>query len=227
MFLLDSFKYVSCSTKWLGWWSQWRAYFSAGLKPSYSSINIKCCQNDMGNLLEMQIMFLIRKAIFSSYIYVTFRSDKQKVMDYMKNGETSKMDPTYTPSICSIFSKSPMEMGWSEVDTPCHGCPKFPYHHMCRRRKCKFNIRIKWIFMGIPHFDTHPHHIVGYIWLYNYISHYILIFSRFFLQVMAAGSSPYCWLYLFYRWFHPIRCVAYSLNLPWKKWIHDEIPIYT
>jgi hypothetical protein len=33
-----------------------------------------------------------------------------KVMDYMKNGETSKMDPTYTPSICSIFSKSPMEV---------------------------------------------------------------------------------------------------------------------
>ena len=45
-----------------------------------------------------------------SYIYVTLRSDKQKVMDYMKNGETSKMDPTYTPSTCSIFSKSPMEV---------------------------------------------------------------------------------------------------------------------
>ena len=67
----------------------------------------------MENLLEMQIMFLIRKAMdvhISSYIYVTLRSDKQKVMDYMKNGETSKMDPTYTPSTCSIFSKSPMEV---------------------------------------------------------------------------------------------------------------------
>ena len=80
--------------------------------------------------------------------------------------------------------------------------------------------------MGIPHFDTHPHHIVGYIRFNNYISHYILCFPVF-LHVMAAASSPYCWLlkYLFYRWFHPIRCVACSLNLPWKKWINDEIPI--
>ena len=48
-------------------------------------------------------------------------------MDYMKNGETSKMDPTYTPSICSIFSKSPMEVDglmWSRHDTP--WVPKIP-----------------------------------------------------------------------------------------------------